>query len=164
MKMPSMCFTSFSTAASRASVSRLPSPASTRRRVRSVSSNVMLPELPDANMETRKPIVDSCQKTLTQNLNRDTKNKFSASSQTAGASSTVALLKLWESLPRQTSLAPSLAELAAFTGTRHLQLLSFQNVVQLPRPYGFSQVSVHSPSQAFLPVTFHGMGCQRNHW
>src|SRR5260370_28053197 len=51
-----------STAARRASVSRLPSPASTRRRVRSVSSKVMLPELPDARMETRKPIADSSQK------------------------------------------------------------------------------------------------------
>jgi hypothetical protein len=37
----------------------LPRPASTRRRVRSVSSNVMLPELPDAKMDTRKPIVRS---------------------------------------------------------------------------------------------------------
>src|SRR6266478_6649616 len=55
--MPSMCSTVLSTAARRASVSRLPSPASTRRRVRPVSSNVMLPELPDASMETRKPIV-----------------------------------------------------------------------------------------------------------
>jgi len=34
----------------------LPSPASTKRRVRSVSSNVMLPELPDARMDTRKLI------------------------------------------------------------------------------------------------------------
>src|SRR5216684_2343122 len=56
MRMPSMCSTVLSTAASRASVSRLPRPASMRRRVRSVSSNVMLPELPDAKMETRKPI------------------------------------------------------------------------------------------------------------
>src|SRR3984893_2712343 len=54
--MPSTWSTVLSTAARRASVSRLPSPASTRRRVRSVSSKVMLPELPDAKMETRKPI------------------------------------------------------------------------------------------------------------
>jgi hypothetical protein len=45
-----------SMAARRASVSRLPRPQSTRSRVRSVSSSVMLPELPDARMETRKPI------------------------------------------------------------------------------------------------------------
>ena len=45
-----------SMAASRASVSRLPRPQSTRSRVRCVSSRVMLPELPDASMETRKPI------------------------------------------------------------------------------------------------------------
>jgi hypothetical protein len=51
-----MCSTFRSIAASRASVSRLPSPQSTRSRVRSVSSRVMLPELPDASMETRKPI------------------------------------------------------------------------------------------------------------
>src|SRR5439155_1761357 len=55
--MPSMCSTVLSTAARRASVSRLPSPASTRSRVRPVSSNVMLPELPDARMETRNAIV-----------------------------------------------------------------------------------------------------------
>src|SRR6266849_906608 len=59
MRIPSMCSTVRSTAASRASVSRLPRPASTRSRVRSVSSNVMLPELPDARMDTRKPIVFS---------------------------------------------------------------------------------------------------------
>ena len=46
-------------AARRARVSRLPSPVSTRRLVRSVSSKVMLPELPDASMETRKPIAFS---------------------------------------------------------------------------------------------------------
>ena len=43
-------------AASLASVSRLPSPASTSSRVCSVSSNVKFPELPDAKMEIRKPI------------------------------------------------------------------------------------------------------------
>jgi len=43
-------------AASRASVSRFPRPQSTMSRVRSVSSNVMLPELPDASMDTRNPI------------------------------------------------------------------------------------------------------------
>src|SRR6202045_676382 len=59
IRIPSMCSTVLSTAARRARVSRLPSPASTKRRVRSVSSNVMLPELPDARMETRKPIVFS---------------------------------------------------------------------------------------------------------
>ena len=51
-----MCSTSLPTAASRASVSRLPSPASTSSRVFSVSSNVMFPELPDAKIEIRKPI------------------------------------------------------------------------------------------------------------
>src|ERR1700723_2403432 len=45
-----------SPAARRARVSRLPRPQSTRSRVRCVSSRVMLPELPDASMETRKPI------------------------------------------------------------------------------------------------------------
>src|SRR5271170_58729 len=59
--MPSMRSTFCSIAASRASVSRLPSPQSTRSRVRSVSSKVMLPELPDAKMETRKPIGRSSQ-------------------------------------------------------------------------------------------------------
>src|SRR5215467_5655293 len=62
--MPSIFLTSFSMAASRASVSRLPRPASTKRRVLSVSSKVMLPELPEASMETRKPIADSCEKNL----------------------------------------------------------------------------------------------------
>src|SRR6267143_1015730 len=56
IRMPSMWSTVLSTAARRASVSRLPRPASMRRRVRSVSSNVILPELPDARMDTRKPI------------------------------------------------------------------------------------------------------------
>src|SRR5579863_4700671 len=56
MRIPSTCSKSFSTAARRASVSRLPRPQSTRRRVRSVSSSVRLPELPDARMETRRPI------------------------------------------------------------------------------------------------------------
>jgi hypothetical protein len=46
-------------AASRAKVSRFPSPQSTRSRVRSVSSNVMFPELPDASMDTLNPIVFS---------------------------------------------------------------------------------------------------------
>src|SRR5690348_17762176 len=55
--MPSRWSTFFSTAARRARVSRFPRPASTRRRVRSVSSSVRLPELPEARMETRKPIV-----------------------------------------------------------------------------------------------------------
>src|SRR5260370_39462858 len=59
MRMPSTWSTVLSAAARRASVSRFPSPASTRRRVRSVSSNVMLPELPDAKIETRKLIVRS---------------------------------------------------------------------------------------------------------
>src|SRR5215470_9194701 len=56
MRIPSRRSTDFSMAASRASVSRLPSPASIRRRVRSVSSNVRLPELPEARMDTRNPI------------------------------------------------------------------------------------------------------------
>src|SRR5438094_4442153 len=64
MRIPSMWWTVLSTAARRASVSRLPRPVSMRRRVRSVSSNVMLPELPDAKMDTRKPIVFS--RTATQ--------------------------------------------------------------------------------------------------
>src|SRR5437667_8275932 len=64
MRIPSMRWTVLSTAARRASVSRLPRPVSMRRRVRSVSSNVMLPELPDAKMDTRKPIVFS--RTATQ--------------------------------------------------------------------------------------------------
>src|SRR5512135_43661 len=46
-------------AASRARVSRFPRPASTRMRVVSVSSRVRLPELPEARMETRKPMRDS---------------------------------------------------------------------------------------------------------
>src|ERR1700741_2150001 len=50
------------TAAKRARVSRFPSPASTRMRVRSVSSNVRLPALPDARIETRKPMgIAPCQ-------------------------------------------------------------------------------------------------------
>src|SRR5262252_7746147 len=57
--MPSTRSTVVSIAASRARVSRLPSPQSISRRVRSVSSNVRLPELPDARMDTRKPIVVS---------------------------------------------------------------------------------------------------------
>src|SRR5712664_1319302 len=65
MRMPSMWSTVLSTAARRARVSRLPRPASTRRRVRSVSSNVILPELPDARMDTRKPIVFSSVATQT---------------------------------------------------------------------------------------------------
>src|SRR5438552_2424054 len=64
MRIPSRWWTVLSTAARRASVSRLPRPVSMRRRVRSVSSNVMLPELPDAKMDTRKPIVFS--RTATQ--------------------------------------------------------------------------------------------------
>src|SRR5258708_2304876 len=70
MRMPSMCSTVLSTAASRASVSRLPSPASMRRRVRSVSSNVRLPELPDASMDTRNPIVHLSQTVQLKNPNR----------------------------------------------------------------------------------------------
>src|SRR5258708_757918 len=54
--MPSSRSTLFSTAARRARVSRLPSPASIRSRVLSVSSKVIFPELPDASMDTRKPI------------------------------------------------------------------------------------------------------------
>lgn len=54
--MPSSRSTVCSTAAKRAKVSRLPSPASIRSRVLSVSSKVMFPELPDASMDTRKPI------------------------------------------------------------------------------------------------------------
>src|ERR1700674_1811635 len=54
--MPSSRSTLCSTAASRARVSRLPSPASIRRRVLPVSSKVRFPELPDARMDTRKPI------------------------------------------------------------------------------------------------------------
>src|SRR3974390_1443559 len=50
---------SFSTAASRASVSRFPSPASTRMRVLSLSSSVRFPELPEASMETRNPMCSS---------------------------------------------------------------------------------------------------------
>src|SRR5713101_5278811 len=69
MRMPSMWSTVLSTAARRARVSRLPRPASTRRRVRSVSSRVMLPELPDAKMETRKPIVFSPTAAQTNFLN-----------------------------------------------------------------------------------------------
>src|SRR5215470_3051244 len=61
ISIPSRVSKDFSTAASRAMVSRLPRPASTRRRVRSVSSNVRLPELPEANMDTRKPIRNSPQ-------------------------------------------------------------------------------------------------------
>src|SRR5215470_582579 len=57
MRMPSRPWRSFSMLARRARVSRLPSPASMRRRVLAVSSTVMFPELPDARMETRKPIV-----------------------------------------------------------------------------------------------------------
>ena len=41
----------------RRKVSFFPSPASTRRRVRPVSSNAQLPELPDANIDTRNPIL-----------------------------------------------------------------------------------------------------------
>src|ERR1700687_386336 len=59
MRMPSMWSTVISTAARGAGVLSLPGPASTRRRVRSVSSKVMCPELPDAKMDTRKPIVFS---------------------------------------------------------------------------------------------------------
>jgi len=55
--MPSRWSISCSMAAKRASVSRLPSPASTTSRVREVSSRVMLPELPDAKMEILRPIV-----------------------------------------------------------------------------------------------------------
>src|ERR1700674_1684193 len=54
--MPSTWSTVLSTAARRASVSRLPSPASTRRRGPSRSSTMMSPEVRDAKMETRKPI------------------------------------------------------------------------------------------------------------
>src|ERR1700730_8478739 len=53
-----------STAARRARVSRLPRPASTRMRVVSVSSRVKLPELPEARMETRKPMRDPPGETL----------------------------------------------------------------------------------------------------
>src|SRR5438552_14705 len=70
IRMPSMCSTVLSTAASRASVSRLPSPASTRSRVRPVSSNVILPELPDARMETRNPIVHPGKYFKIKNLSR----------------------------------------------------------------------------------------------
>src|SRR5258707_5399972 len=54
--MPSTRSTHCSTAARRARVSRLPSPASIRSRVLSVSSKVIFPELPDASMDTLKPI------------------------------------------------------------------------------------------------------------
>src|SRR6266478_5103986 len=54
--MPSTRSTLCSTAARRAKVSRLPSPASIRSRVLSVSSKVIFPELPDARMDTLKPI------------------------------------------------------------------------------------------------------------
>src|ERR1700745_4137335 len=45
-----------SIAARRGRVSRLPHPASIRSRVLSVSSKVIFPELPDASMDTLKPI------------------------------------------------------------------------------------------------------------
>ena len=54
MTMPSRCSTDCSITASRRSVSFLPRPASTSRRVDDVSSNVQLPELPDARMLTRR--------------------------------------------------------------------------------------------------------------
>src|SRR6202521_4163922 len=54
--MPSSLSTLSSTPASGSRVSRLQSPASIRRRGLSVSSKVMFPELPDASMDTRKPI------------------------------------------------------------------------------------------------------------
>src|SRR5712692_11276791 len=56
MRMPSSRSSPASASASRRSVSLLPSPASTSRRVRWVSSNVALPELPDARIVTRKAI------------------------------------------------------------------------------------------------------------
>ena len=52
--MPSRWSSLCSMAASRRNVSRLPSPASTSRRVCEVSSSVQLPELPDARMLTRR--------------------------------------------------------------------------------------------------------------
>src|SRR5579859_1728375 len=55
------------TAARRARVSRFPRPASTRMRVVSVSSRVKLPELPEARMETRKPMRDSPGRNLENN-------------------------------------------------------------------------------------------------
>ena len=54
--MPSRRSTSRPTAARRRSVSFLPSPASTSRRVRSVSSSVQLPELPEPRIVTRRLI------------------------------------------------------------------------------------------------------------
>jgi len=64
-------------AARRASVSRLPRPASTRMRVRSDSSKVKLPELPDARMETRKPIGKSPRKTSAhKNRTSDAQQNF----------------------------------------------------------------------------------------
>src|SRR5438045_7200728 len=56
MRIPSSCSSAISQAARRARVSRLPRPQSTKSRVCSVSSSVMLPELPEARMETRKHI------------------------------------------------------------------------------------------------------------
>src|SRR5712692_9770295 len=56
MRMPSSRSSPASASASRRSVSFLPSPASTSRHVRWVSSNVALPELPDARIVTRKAI------------------------------------------------------------------------------------------------------------
>src|SRR3984893_15191899 len=76
--MPSRRSTYCSTAAKRARVSRLPSPASIRRRVRSVSSKVMSPEMPDARMEPRKPIA----------FPQCSSNKFRESWQSAAAAST----------------------------------------------------------------------------
>src|SRR5215510_6354717 len=57
--MPSTRSRELSMAARRAMVTRFPRPASTRRRVRSVSSRVRLPELPEARMETRNPMDSS---------------------------------------------------------------------------------------------------------
>src|SRR5437879_2696746 len=58
MTMPSWRSNECARTASRRSVSRFPSPASTSRRVREVSSRVQLPELPDARMLTRR-LVDA---------------------------------------------------------------------------------------------------------
>src|SRR5690348_5005981 len=69
MTMPSRRSIECASAASRRSVSRFPSPASTSRRVRGVSKSVQLPELPDARM-LRRRLMDSPPETAPQHAQR----------------------------------------------------------------------------------------------
>src|SRR5689334_22422515 len=168
MRIPSIFLRSFSTAASRASVSRFPSPASTKRRVLSVSSKVMLPELPEARMETRKPIADSCQKKLSPKSEPRHKTNFQHHRRAPRSRQQVSCSSCGNLYQGKFCLTPSLSELPTAAGTRHRQSfcpfrqITFQDVVQFSRPDGLRQISIHPCGQTPLPVPFYRVRRQRN--